>query len=421
MFWIINLVICAFGVFGAYSRQSALIIFWLYGAYVGSIGLFKYSLNWLSVQVDQNGVSDEHAAYYALSNLLFLMASLFFFRIFGAVRKRNTSPSTTNREKILFYVLLSAYFVGAYIYVQAAAQLDYELFVNFDGSAWGQVFFYLGASLIPMVAARRKFAVAIWLCSPYVLLSVLLGVRSFLALSVFPLLLVLIFNIRTGEKAHRDLAADKLSLNHPLQVAAKKSMGRRVSWMASVVVGLALFVALQATTYSKLGEFEIPEGKLIEYYSMVTHEISKNSNFTKSESVERFLWGPVSPILKQFGFRFDRENDPQAIFATYINDYAGRLDEYFHYPSLWQADTYAAYGFWGLMLAPFWALMLLLMERFTTMNEVVRLLCLPLLCWVVFMFSRGAVGNATISVSYIFLIQLVFAMFIKLRVKFSRR
>lgn len=379
----------------AYRSQSVLMIFWVYGAYMSFLGLMKFDLDMIPINMLNADSAFSHEMYLLISNALFLATSRIIWHIRPS-KKFRYKETLFNNTRSPLYIYIAVYFIGVALYFQAAQRLDYTAFVNYDGSAWAQVAFYSGATLISILSARRNWLLALALCSPYVLLSSTLGIRAFIALSLFPVLILLVSSRQdqghlTGHLPKRIGSTFKLSPNTILGFA--------------VACG-ALIYAINGASLTKHGEVTLPEEKLIESYIIVTNALEGEHVPLGTESIERFFWGIGSPVFKQLGIRYERESDPPAIFATYIDEYALRLGLYFHYPALWQADTFAAFRYAGLLLAPFWAIVLISLERLLRSNSDLWVMFLPVSCWVAFMFARGSLGNATIGVSYVILLQI---------------
>ncbi|WP_173495833.1 MULTISPECIES: hypothetical protein [unclassified Aliiroseovarius] len=378
------------------------------------LGLLKYSLGLIPINLDGANPSFEHEIYFLVSNFLFLATSVFLWRN-TATSSRFDSCDLVAKRQVTLFVYLALYCLGVALYFRAALESDYYTFVNFEGSAWAQIFFYAGSTSIAIVSARRNWLLAFALCIPYVMLSSVLGIRSLIALSVFPLLMVFMITQR-----------DRINLFDRLPGRPKRTLTLRKP-RPRTLLGLAL--ACGALAYSVIGaslykhdRILLPEENVLEGYFVVTNALELEPELLGTESVERFFWGLGAPVFKQFGIRYERESDPPTIFATYIDEYANRLDQFFHYPSLWQADTFAAFRFAGLLLAPFWAFVLISMETLLRSNPGRWLTFLPVSCWASFMFARGAVGNATISMSYVILILTAISLLLMVFVRrLSRR
>lgn len=400
------MIVSLAGVRYALRAQSVLVIFWIYGAYMSLLGLMKFDLGLIPVRLFGAHSTLAHELYFLGSNVLFLATSVFLWRIKAhRPELRIDDRAAMGHGHLLTYIVL--YGLGVALYFRAALQLDYTAFVNYDGSAWAQVVFYCGATLVVIAAARKKWLLAVALCIPYVTLAGVLGIRSFVALSIFPVLILLLRKPRARPPAPGGL----LPLPRHAFILRKPRFG---TWIGMSLVGCAMIFAVVGASLSKHGTVHLPEENLIESYVIVANALEHEPVLLGTESIERFFWGLAAPIFKQIGIRYEREDDPPAIFATYIDDYALRMDEYFHYPSLWQADTFGAFRFGGLLLAPFWAIILISMEHLLRSSPRIWMIFLPLSCWVSFMFARGAVGNATISVSYVILLQVLIYMIFRL-------
>lgn len=375
--------------------MSVLTIFWAYGAYMALLGLLKFSLGALRIHNPAAQPYIGHEIYFLLSNLIFFITCSTFWKAAPSNTKRNDITSLRLGTSLLL-IYSSLYAIGFTLYFWNALKLDYSGFVNFEGSAWGQVFFYSGATLIAITAARRRWIVAAVLSAPYVILSEVLAIRSFLALSLIPICVLLIMTPHLQQ-----LPGKQTSTRTPFITSS-----RWPSRLLGIAVSAgALLYGVVGASLTKHGEVRLFEESIIEYHFIVTDALEREREILGTESLERFLWGLGSPVFKQAGIRYEGSDDPPAIFASYIDPYANRLSGYFHYPALWQADTFAAFRYWGLALAPIWALLLLGMERLVRTNIETWIILLPVSCWISFMFARGASGNASISISYVLLLQ----------------
>lgn len=407
MLWFLNILVCIIGLRSAHRAQSALLILWAYNAYMSFLGLMKFSLGLIPINLNAANPSFEHEAYFLLSNILFLSTSTLLWRIVPSTRFQFRAGDLTAKSRVTLLLYILIYSAGSILYLRTNIQSDYNAFVNYEGSAWSQVAFYSGASLIAIMAAQKRWLLALALCLPYALLSSTLAVRSFLALSLFPVLMLLL-------ATHREkLLAIGIGARR-FKETLNRGKSRLSTLLGLAVACGALLYAVNGASLTKHGVVTLPEEKLIEAYAIVTNALDADSVPLGTESMERFFWGLGSPILKQFGITYGRESDPPAVFARYIDDYALRSELFFHYPALWQADTFAAFRWLGLLLAPFWACVLIGLERILRSNPDVWIIFLPVSCWVTFMFARGAIGNATISVSYVILVQIAIYLTLKL-------
>lgn len=407
MLWSLNILVCIIGLRRAHRAKSALVILWAYQAYMGFIGLTKFTFGVVPINLGAAKPTFEHEIYLLGSNILFLATSIFLWNLMPSRGSHLRPGHLIAKSRLTLFVYIAIYGIGTILYFRGAIQSDYNAFVNYEGSAWAQVAFYSGASLIAILSARRKWPLALVLCLPYALLSATIAVRSFIALSFFPVLMLLL-------STQRD---------------QKPSIDRRARWNTGTfkfgklrlksLLGLAaacaaLVYAINGASLTKHNEVTLPEEKLIEGYFIVTDALEAEPVPLGTESIERFFWGLGSPIVKKFGITYDRESDPPVIFASYIDEYSLRSEMFFHYPVLWQADTFAAFRYLGLLLAPFWAFVLVGLERVLRSNADVWVILLPVSCWVTFMFARGAIGNSTISVSYVILLQITIYLFLRL-------
>lgn len=381
--WWLNIIICFYGLTKAFSEKSILVIFWLYSFYVGIIGYFKYSINIIDIRVDKFDVDYWYLLFYVTANLLFLLGWVGAKKLLTFNGAFNFSEYK-NAMYARFY--LASYVAGCVLYFGVAINYSYNEFVGYEGSAWGQVLFYGGASLIVYLIMEGRNIIAAFAATPYVLLSMATGVRSFLALSIFPILLMFLFGLN-GNKSKN------------------KIIVRYYKYIIIAIVLILSVVFLRMASFVKHGEaiFEFPEEKLIEYYFMVVGGLDTGKVGFGFESVERFFWGFLSFGLKYIGIRYNKEDDPQAFFVKYIDDYSEEFGIFYHYPALWQADIFAAFGYAGLLLAIFWGGIFYVLEMLLKMRAVIWIFMLPVSSWVIFMFVRGAVGNSTISISYLFL------------------
>lgn len=407
MLWFLNILVCIIGLRRAHQAQSALVILWAYNAYMSFLGLMKFSLGVIPINLNAANSTFEHELYLLGSNILFLATSIVLWRVMPSPGSHLRPGHLIAKSRSTLFVYIALYGVGSILYFRANIQSDYNAFVNYEGSAWTQVAFYSGASLIAILAAQRKWLLALALCLPYALLSATLAVRSFIALSLFPVLLLLLSTQREQRLAIG-------SWTRQSKGTFRFGKTRLSSLLGLAVACGALVYATNGASLTKHGEVTLPEEKLIEAYVIVTNALETEPVPLGTESVERFFWGLGSPIFKQFGITYDRESDPPVIFASYIDEYALRLELFFHYPALWQADTFAAFRYWGLLLAPFWAFVLIGLERVLRSNPDVWVIFLPVSCWVTFMFARGAIGNATIGVSYVILVQIMIYLLLRL-------
>lgn len=98
--------------------------------------------------------------------------------------------------------------------------------------------------------------------------------------------------------------------------------------------------------------------------------------------------------------------------GRYYDDVPKSFPLRLHYPALWYADAYFAFGKYGLLLAAFWAAVLVGWERLMARNSLIFGLLLPFYSWHAYMLVRGAIAGSSVPISYALYISALTAVII---------
>lgn len=291
-------------------------------------------------------------------------------------------------------IFLVIFIIGFILFISTAYSMDYTDFVEYRGSNWGLVFLYSSSSLLCLSYLRRRYFLCAICVSAYIYFAVTLWVRSFFIFSLFPIFFMYVADMKNREKLIGG------TFRKPLVMIALMAL-----------IGLGGYIS-----YLKTGEIRLPEDDLADFMIQVVSRISNGAPSTGFDSLERFIFGFVSPLSGVVGFSPELNQDVQVYFASLIFGYEF-TDAYFHYPSLWYSDAYSSFGWGGVFFGLIWGVWFSGLESLLRKNKMVFSLFLPFYIWNFYMVFRGAVGNSIVSVIYPFYINLL--IFIVVSVAFS--
>jgi hypothetical protein len=335
--------------------------------------------------VRQSGILD--TLWYVLSfNAIFLIADVLFSWLFQ-VKKVNLAPLDLqgNRYVIkmqwVFAALLAFGTVRYALNTMGHGYLDY---VNFKGSSWGMVFLWAAAPLVTLSALRKQYVVALLATVPYLAFMMQMNIRSFALLSAIPLaILVFLQLLQSGR-------ADLVSRLRSLIIMA-------VFAVAALLMS-TLVLTQKGEAHSKLAVFPdsgMPVGSAIMMYAA-------DKQGVRTEWNALILYGAniINPFRRLMGLESPAIVDPPAVMAQLFDGVPEFSETYFHYPALWYADAYLAFGQLGLLLAILWALITVLWEKVMTRNGILLCISLPFFSWHAYMLVRGAIAGATVPFLY---------------------
>lgn len=267
----------------------------------------------------------------------------------------------------------------------------YRDYVEFTRSNWPLVFLWASAPLITILAMRKKIAIALIACLPFLFFAVYLKVRSFALLSVVPVFVVLYFQ-------GTDIA-----------------VGKRRRFFRPLLAGGMIFVVFVAVsvlvTYKKAADIAglenapgevtgLPDAGMVYGSAIVFRHVDATGEVLGASGLWKYLWNLVSPFMRMFGKAPPEGMDPAVYMASIVDGVPLNSGIMFHYPTLWYSDAYLTFGVPGLLLAVLWGAIFSLAEWVMLRNQIVLAIFLPFFTWHIYMIIRGTPAIASVPFSY---------------------
>lgn len=391
---LLNLVFCIYALYKFYDKKSLLVFFWGFNLYQSFIMFFS--------SFAQSNTLEVYAGYSAAYHVVFEEGILYiqffiltcnvlmyiFLQIwYGFFLKdhyfqiSDFSSININNRKTLVNIYLFLYFfsfIGLFINYRG---LGYKEFVEYSGSNWALVFFYVSAPFGVLCLLERRYKFIFFFLIGFSYFTYLLNIRSFMIMSVLPMIMAM-YILHTKNN---------------------------INIFKYSTYAFVLLVFFSLISYNKVGYVSLPEVELKNIMYVVIDTMNNNDiELFGFESICRFFSGIFGPFLKFFGINIIGELDPPVFFASIYHGYSAEtnLEGFYHYPALWYSDFYAAFGFLGAGLILFWSMILVVFERLLFISPRVFVFFIPSYAWFLYAFFRGAIGNSTIAMQYPFYIQL---------------
>lgn len=315
---------------------------------------------------------------FVFNGILALSESMFAKLCSGVFRKSAwTMPERLANEGYIGVVYLFYWAIGGAWWALQTWSTGYREYV--EGSSWGAVLFWASSPAIVLAAMRRRWAVSLVLSIPFLYFCVHLQVRSFALLSLVPLFVVGALQV-LGRESRRQVSGRLL---------------RYGIIAGTVLVSLSIYVNLYKTGTISLPDSDMPFGAA-ETVAMVDRFHAR----VGFDGLILYAWNYINPFLKLFRIPRPEIADTPNVIAGLLEGIPGNWPVYFHYPALLWSDAYISFGWAGLSLAPFWAIVIVIWEATMKRNELLLALLLPYFCWHSYMLVRGAIAVASVPVSY---------------------
>lgn len=391
---LLNLFLCVWQSVYALRSGRLISVVWILFSY---FGLFAFrvavmsEITWVrgfvgeTVQADSTTIT-KALLYLLLFNLLFYFTDAFCTRFYvNGIRPALNWLFVIDGSKSRFLLCLlgGCLLIGGASYIWQMRMGSYRDYVEGDAS-WAVVFFWASAPIIVISAMLRRKWIAIICCLPFLYVSVHLGVRSFLLLSLLPFILVSLF----GLGVHKGLRLWKMSTY-------------------LLFASLSLVVASYYISQYGKGGFTFPDSGMPVAYVQTMYMVDKTESHTGFSSLQLYGWNYINPFARLAGFHRPEIKDTPQIIASLLDGVPDGWNVYYHYPALIWADSYISFGFIGLLLAVFWGVILNIWEAIMARSPVLLSLLLPYYCWHAYMLVRGAIAGSTVPVSYSLYISLI--------------
>jgi hypothetical protein len=314
-----------------------------------------------------------------LFNFLFFFSEYFFWKLFPKPKVSFDWVLAKDDVKIkrLLFILYMFWFVGGvWYYFQTSAQ-GYRDYV--EGSSWAVVFFWASSPLITILTMQKRRVAAFISCIPFLYFAVHLQVRSFALLSLVPFLIVQFYQL----------------LSDPQQ----KTKFRKIIKLGIVSMFVLVFVSIFVSKY-KTGEFGFPDSGMPFGVVQVIALAQLFNKYVGFDGLTLYGWNYINPFMRLFSITKPDIDDTPVIIARLMQGVPENWGVYFHYPALIWSDSFLSFGWNGIYLAIFWALILCIWDAIMMNFPMLLALLLPSFAWHNYMLVRGAIAIASVPISY---------------------
>lgn len=410
MYIYFNIVLCLWGLIVSLKHKRLISFMWLLSFYF-SIAILvngvdtviihdaKFSgARWLISEDSQKN----NVIFVLMFNCALAVGELFFLKFYKFELPRLKTANIQFR-KILNIFRLSygvALIASSFLYYLKMRGLGYTDYVEFKDSNWPFVFLFAASPFVTFSYVLGKKISIIVSLFIFIFFAFYLNVRSFLLISILPLLFCFIIkNFQISE-----------NFNYGNFTRYIKYV-----FLFLIFIFLGSFLGYQRTGMITLPEFGLPVGMHI-----IMDKFRAGYDCTGFNSLLVFMYGLLMPIYKIFDLQPPFVHDTPAIFAAIYEGFESKPTNYYHYPVLWYADAYASFRSYGILMGFFWGAFLVTYERLISISMLTFLIFIPFYSWTVYFLVRGAVGNSINSISYpLFLSFIVFIIF-QIIIKFKR-
>lgn len=343
----------------------------------------------------------ESTCYYILGfNLIFLVSEIILGRMASLrhLRQEVALPEKSRQLDRLSAIYLAFLLIGGSLYAIRTIGFDYRDYISAQGSNWSTVFLWAAAPFITLSAMRRQYTRALVACVPFMYFAFLLKVRSFALLSIIPLAIVYVLQVG-GIRGFRRVRYFRVAL-----------LGGGLA--LAVLMSSAVIIA-KKTGNDRVG-LRLPDSGM-PFGVGIMMELSDiyrvRTGWDALELYGRNIANPVIKVAqKVIGVELEQVVDPPYVMGQYFDGVPRNQPMRLHYPALWYADAYFAFGKSGLWLAVFWAFVLVGWELVMTRGSLILGLFLPYYSWHAYMLIRGAIAGASVPISYAFYISIIAAV-----------
>jgi hypothetical protein len=318
-----------------------------------------------SVPIEYSRI-ESTCAFVLLFNLIFLATEIGLWRIFGVSTANNHWQLPRNSPRLsrisLCYLVLLV--VGSVLYGIQTLEFDYTDYVE-NKASWSMVFLWASTPFITISAMRRQYARALLACVPFLYFAFAMKIRSFALLSLIPVAVIYALQVTAGRR---------------LSLAKLARFG-----LYGGALGLILIMSSALILSNKIGtkgkSFAMPDSGM-PFGTAIMMELSDKFDVkTGSDALVLYGRNLINPFTKVYEKLSDEKlewvEDPPFVMGRL---YEGAPDNWragFHYPALWYADAYVAFGQAGLLLAALWAAIFVFWEAFMSTRMLVFALMLP--------------------------------------------
>lgn len=274
-------------------------------------------------------------------------------------------------------VLWAYWLVGGSWYLWQTKGWSYTSYV--EGTSWAAVFLWASSPLIVLLSLQRRWALAFMACVPFLYCALHLAVRSFALLSIVPLMVVGFYQVLSRQGAG----------------FMSRHLVRYIVLAGGTLTALSIGISQFKNKLITLPDSYMPFG--VAQVMAMTDRLHESTGFS---SLQLYGWNYISPFARLFGSSKPHIVDTPAIIARMLEGVPPDWPAYFHYPALIWSDAYLSFGWWGLVLAPLWMLVIALWEFGMRRSQRMLVLLLPYFTWHCYMLARGAVAIASVPVSY---------------------
>ncbi len=386
------------------SEKRIISIFWIFSSYVAFLFIIEGVINKTSYTLGFSGVSWRIETKDQVKSILFVLISNVLFFIGSAIRlfkslelKKYTRKSNfTTKPITVFYSIV--FLLSYSVYLLKMQGLGYAGFVEYSGSDWSRVFLIYSVPIILLSYVRKNYIICFSAVLMIIYVAFYLQIRSFFILTLVPLL-ILIWLLNDSE--------NRIDKKYKLAFLS----------ILSISLGISTLISLQKT-----GVIILPESGLPKNYFLVFDKITYGALNTGFNSLNGFFEGLFLPFFNILGGRtFISASDTPVYMASLIFDTDSFTDSFYHFPSLWYADSYVSFGIYGILLSFFWGWLIGTVDELVSKNIYTLVFFLPYATWFIIIIFRGAIANSTIAISLPFYLQIVTFTFIYISNKSIRK
>lgn len=293
-------------------------------------------------------------------------------------------PKQNSQIRLLLTFMSILWLIGSVWYFWHSRTQGYRDYV--EGSDWSVVILWASSPAIVLAAMQKRFLLAIAFCTPFLYFALHLAVRSFALLSLIPLLTVCFYQVicdgRSRTKFRRIL---------------------QISFVASILlISISIVIMRDKNGHVSLPDAGMPFGTV--QAMTMADRLNERTSFN---SLTLYGVHYINPFMRLFSIDLPNVEDTPVIIARLLDGVPEGWPIYFHYPALLWADAYLSFGWNGLWLAVFWALILFLWDTVMLRYPLMLAMLLPYFVWHCYMLIRGAVAVASTPVSYSLYISLI--------------
>jgi len=328
----------------------------------------------------------DYACYYiTFFHLIFAVSERVVWKFLGVFPDRITweLPRYDRRLSAMRGIFFALLAVGGVLYWWQMRSLGYRDYVEYAGSNWSMVFLWASSPFITISMMQRRYWSAVLAAVPFVIFAVMLHVRSFALLSAIPAVMIGYVHLWGHYQNKRRLF----------------SMVLAACILSGGLLGLSAVIM-----YQKGGHLKLPDSDMVYGTAIIIAATKHAEHHTGFNSLEGYGLNFVNPFFRLFGIERPKLIDTPVYMASLVDGVPKDWPVYYHYPTLWYADSFISFGGKGLVLAAFWALILTIWEVVILRYPAMIALMLPYYSWHTYMLIRGTPAIASVPFSYAFYI-----------------